>query len=107
MSGMPAICFRDLIGESRRRGLHRRGSKRSEQSSGGESCDLSSCGGESLAGEFSDGGDSTTSSSSNASTVLKEWNGSVKKEMAGKKEIESDGVGLLCGLMLHQKKFQL
>ncbi|KAM7508599.1 hypothetical protein LguiA_019052 [Lonicera macranthoides] len=106
MSGMPAICFRDLIGESRRRGLHRRGSKRSEQSSGGESCDLSSCGGESPA-ESTDGGDSTTSSSSNASTVLKEWNGGVKKEMAGKKEIESDGVGLLCGLMLHQKKFHL
>ncbi|KAL7203275.1 hypothetical protein ACSBR2_016547 [Camellia fascicularis] len=92
-TGLSAICFRDLMGESRRRHYHnRRGSDRSEQSSGCESC------GESV--DLSDGADSTTSSSSAASTALKEWN------CERKNESESDGGGLLCGLML-QRKFHL
>ncbi|OIT07374.1 PREDICTED: uncharacterized protein LOC109240161 [Nicotiana attenuata] len=101
LNGLAAVCFRDLMEEKesgrwRRRRLSRGGSKRSEQSSGGESCD------------FSDGTDSTTSSSSSVvSTALKDWN-SVRTavEMAGKKDLKSDGGGLLCGLV-KQKKIQL
>ncbi|MCD7460445.1 hypothetical protein HAX54_043576 [Datura stramonium] len=98
LNGLSAICFRDLMQEKengrwRRRRLSRGGSKRSEQSSGGESCD------------FSDGADSTTSSSS--SVALKDWNCvQTVAEMAGKKDLKSDGGGLLCGLMM-QKKIQL
>lgn len=97
LSGLNAISFRDLIGEGennrrRARRLSRVGSKRSEQSSGGDSCDLDSV-------DFSDGAESTTSSSSNASTVLKDCN----REMAGNKDLKSDGLGLLCGLMLQKR----
>ncbi|KAK4339345.1 hypothetical protein RND71_040807 [Anisodus tanguticus] len=103
LNGLSAICFRDLMQEkensrwTRRRRLSRVGSKRSEQSSGSESCD------------FSDGTDSTTSSSSSAavSTALKDWNCvRTVAEMAGKKDLKSDGGGFLCGLMM-QKKIQL
>ncbi|KAK2995812.1 hypothetical protein RJ640_006151 [Escallonia rubra] len=104
LSGLSAICFRDLSGEEsesrpgRRRRLGRIGSKRSDRSSGGESCDFS-CG-ESV--DFSsDGAESTTSSSSTASTVLKDWN--AVRERAGKKDLKSDGGGLLCGLTLPKK----
>ncbi|KAG8363287.1 hypothetical protein BUALT_Bualt19G0006400 [Buddleja alternifolia] len=87
-----AVSFRELMqrkeNESRR--LSRGGSRRSHQSSGGESCD------------FSDGADSTTSSSSTASTALKEWN--CVRRMAGKKGAKSDGGGMLCGLMMQQRK---
>ncbi|CAN4108349.1 unnamed protein product [Withania somnifera] len=103
LNGLSAICFHDLMQEKensrwRRRRLSRGGSKRSEHSSGGESYD------------FSDGTDSTTSSSSSSaamSTALKDWN-CVRSvaEMAGKKDLKSNGGGLLCGLML-QKKIQL
>ncbi|KAF3616049.1 putative F-box/kelch-repeat protein-like [Capsicum annuum] len=104
LNGLSAVCFRDLMQEKenggrwRRRRLSRIGSKRSEVSSSGEYCD------------FSDGTDSTTSSSSSSaamSTALKDWN-CVRKvaAMAGKKDVKSDGGGLLCGLMM-QKKIQL
>lgn len=87
MSGLEAVSFRDLIGEGGR--LSRVGSR----SSGSESCDLES---------VSDGTESTTSS--NGSTVLKDCN----REMAGnnnnnKIEMKSDGLGLLCGLMLQKR----
>ncbi|CAI9763831.1 unnamed protein product [Fraxinus pennsylvanica] len=98
----PAVSFRDMMGKEKREPKPRRskisrdGSKRSEQSSGGESCDLSSL-------DLSDGADSTTSSSSAASTALKEWN--YVREIAGKKKgSKSDcGGGLLCGLMMQRK----
>ncbi|KAL7002433.1 hypothetical protein U1Q18_003586 [Sarracenia purpurea var. burkii] len=98
ITGLSAICFRDLMGEDRRRRNNRRGSDKSEQSSGGESCDFS-CG-DSM--DLSDGADSTTSSSSTTSTALKDWN-CERGEMAGKKELKSDGKGSLCGLMLQRK----
>lgn len=81
-----AVSFRELMEKKesesrRRRRLSRAGSK---QSSGGESCD------------FSDSADST------ASTALKDWN--CVREMAGKeKGGQSNGGGLLCGLMMQRK----
>ncbi|KAL2479252.1 Calcium-dependent lipid-binding (CaLB domain) family protein [Forsythia ovata] len=97
----PAVSFRDMMGKEKRESKPRRGkisrdgSKRSEQSSGGESCELSSL-------DLSDGADSTTSSSSAASTALKEWN--CVRELAGKKKSsKSDGGGMLCGLMIQRK----
>lgn len=86
-----AVSFRDLMekkeSEARRlRRLSLGGLRRSQQSSGGEFCDLS------------DGADSTTSSSSTASTAMKELN--LLRELVGKtKGVKSDGAGLLCGLM--------
>lgn len=118
-NGLSAISFRDLMrGQSTvkdnkeslrwKRRLSRVGSKRSDQSSGGESCDfdLSSM-------DLSDGSESTTSSSSSTATVttaaapnaLKEWNG-LKKGMAGKLKVlkSADGPGgLMCGLMLQRR----
>ncbi|XP_004229965.1 BON1-associated protein 2 [Solanum lycopersicum] len=102
LDGLSAICFGDLMEEKengsrwRRRRLSRGGSKRSEPppSSGGESYD------------FSDGTDSTTSSSSSSavSMALKDCNCvPTVTEMAGKKDLKSDGGGLLCGLMLQKK----
>ncbi|CAK9153635.1 unnamed protein product [Ilex paraguariensis] len=105
LDGLSAICFRDLMkreNDRRWRRLSRIGSKKSEKSSGGESCDFS-CG-DSIDLDFSDGGDSTSSSSSTTSTVLKEWNGGAgRAEMAGKKDLKSDGGGSLCWLMLQRK----
>ena len=110
-SGASAISFRDLMGAEikkekeddrrRRRRLSRIGSSRSMQSCGGESCDFDF----SSLDLSSDGAESTTSSSSTASNVLKEWNG-VRTEVAGKlKELKNEGGGggLLCGLMLQRK----
>ncbi|XP_059637703.1 uncharacterized protein LOC132279692 [Cornus florida] len=99
-SGMSAVCFRELMGKNRhhQRQLSRGESKKSQQSSGGESCEFS-CG---ESADYSDGADSTTSSSSATSTALKEWNGE-RTEMAGKKESKSDAGGLLCGLTLQRK----
>ncbi|PSS26298.1 BON1-associated protein [Actinidia chinensis var. chinensis] len=92
LGGFSAICIRDLMDEThRRRRRHcRRGSEKSEQSSGYESC------GDSV--DLSDGADSTTSSSSTTSTVLKDWNSE-----RGEKYLKSDGKALLCGLMLQRK----
>ncbi|XP_052170952.1 BON1-associated protein 2 [Diospyros lotus] len=102
ITGLPAVCFRDLAKEScRRQRRHgRKGSEKTEISSGGESGDFS-CG-DSV--DLSDGGDSTTSSSSTASTVFKERN-CERTEMAGKSDLKSDGAGMLCGLM--QRKIHL
>ncbi|XP_075475863.1 uncharacterized protein LOC142514016 [Primulina tabacum] len=81
-----AVSFRELMEKKesesrRRRRLSRAGSK---QSSGGESCD------------FSDSSDST------ASTTLKDWN--CVQERAGKeKGNQSNGGGLLCGLVMQSK----
>lgn len=91
---VPAVSFRELTEKkdrhSRRlRRMSHGGSRRSQYSSGGESCDASDA-------------DSTTSSSSSASTVLKEWN--CIREMAGKiKGVKSNGAGLLCGLVVARK----
>lgn len=102
LKGLSAINFRELTGETDKnkenvRRLSRGGSKRSEQSSGGDSCDfdLSSL-------DFSsDGAESTTSSSSPATcAALREWNGLRKVGGAGKL---SEGVGMLCGLMMQNK----
>ncbi|GFZ00984.1 calcium-dependent lipid-binding (CaLB domain) family protein [Actinidia rufa] len=93
LNGFSAICFRDLMDETRRRGRRRhgrRGSEKSEQSCGGESC------GESV--DLSDGADSTTSSSSTTSTLLKDWNCEWEE-----RDLKSDGKALLCGLMLQRK----
>ncbi|CAH1443545.1 uncharacterized protein LOC111876793 [Lactuca sativa] len=109
-NGMSAVCFRDLIGEKenddkrrreRRLSWHpsRDGSKRSQRSSGAESCDSPSV-------EFSDGNDSTTSSSSSSLTTaaFKDLNGVRSTvQVAGKKNLKSDGGGLLCGLMLQRR----
>ncbi|XP_051132594.1 uncharacterized protein LOC127252458 [Andrographis paniculata] len=92
---LSAVSFRELMKKKeseahRLRRLSRGGSRRSQPSSGGESCDLS------------DGADSSTSSSSTASTALKEWNS--VRETAGKmKGAKSDGSGLLCGLVTPRK----
>ncbi|KAI3731874.1 hypothetical protein L1987_63066 [Smallanthus sonchifolius] len=114
-NGMSAVCFRDLIGEKenddkRRRErrlswhphLSRVSSKRSERSSGAESSDVPI----EDSVDFSDGNDSTTSSSSSSLTMtaFKDLNsGSATVEAAGKKGLKSDGGGLLCGLLLHRR----
>lgn len=95
LDGLSAVCFRDLMKDSaRRRRLSRKGSKLSDKDklSGCDSGEFS-CG-ESV--DFSDGGESTTSSSSTTSTVLKEWNGE-------RLDLKSDGGGMLCGLMIQRK----
>lgn len=91
IDGLQAICFRDLIGESRRRraGHRRKGSNMSEKSSGANSCDVSS------RGDVSDGNESPSSNSN--STALKDLNNEVKKE------VQSDGGAMLCGLLLQRK----
>ncbi|KAL1809443.1 hypothetical protein DCAR_0728981 [Daucus carota subsp. sativus] len=101
LTGLNAVTFHDLIGEgeksnqlrrSRERRLSRVGSKESELGSG-DSFDFDSV-------DFSDGAESTTSSSSNASTVLKDSNNA---EVSGTKACKSDGLGMLCGLMLQRR----
>ncbi|CAK7348785.1 unnamed protein product [Dovyalis caffra] len=92
-----AIGFRDLMGESIRR--QRKERRRDTKNSVGE--DVNYCCGES--GDLSDGNDSTTSSSSTASTVLKDWN--TVKDFAGANLVRSssDGGGLLCGLLMQRR----
>lgn len=95
MGERSAIGFREQVGESERRWRYR------IRSSAG-------------AGE-NDGsvdGESTTSSSSSTSNVLKAWNGNGngnRGDLAGNKGLNmrraSDGSGLLCGLMMMQRKF--
>ncbi|KAK1364268.1 C2 domain-containing protein [Heracleum sosnowskyi] len=97
LSGLNAVAFHDLIGEgeksshrrSRERRLSRVGSKDSEFSPA-DSFDFDSA-------DFSDGAESRTSSSSNASTVLN------NADVAGPKAFKSDGLGMLCGLMLQRR----
>ncbi|KAJ9563367.1 hypothetical protein OSB04_008527 [Centaurea solstitialis] len=114
-TGKSAVCFRDLIGENddedkRRRerrlswSLNRDGSRRSEQSSGAESCDFPVR--DSI--DFSDGNDSTASSSSASSrttAAFKDVKGvrSTVHVAGKKKDLKSDGGGLLCGLMLQRR----
>ncbi|XP_047307372.1 uncharacterized protein LOC124910735 [Impatiens glandulifera] len=95
INGLQAISFRDLNGDNRRRrlGHRRKGSSNKSEKSSGDGDDAS------------DGGESTTSSSSISSMALKEMNNEIGEELAGKKEMESDGGGaMLCGLFLHQRK---
>ncbi|KAG6402679.1 hypothetical protein SASPL_134881 [Salvia splendens] len=85
-----AVSFRALTEKKAResRRLSRGNSRLSNQSSCGESCDLSDA-------------DSTVSSSA-SSPALREWNS--VREMAGKlKGAKSNGGGLLCGLMMARK----
>lgn len=108
LSGVSAICFRDLIGKNHQfregrlsRCLSHVGSKRSEQSSESESV------------YFSDGTDSTvTTKTSNSSlcdskTVTGFKDGNVVRSkllMAGKKAWKSDGGSLLCGLVISPRR---
>ncbi|PKI38270.1 uncharacterized protein LOC116202625 [Punica granatum] len=101
LKGGTAIGYRDLMGENLR--PKREGRRRKKLSSEAvltscaESCDNSCC----YSADFSDGCDSTTSSSSTASTVLKEWNG--LRELAGKSARRASiGGGFLCGLLLQR-----
>ncbi|KAI4369857.1 hypothetical protein MLD38_018257 [Melastoma candidum] len=109
LKGATAIGYRDLMGEtirgSKKRDRERRDRKRKqvvalpkgETDPSLESCETS-CGD---SGYFSDGCDSTTSSSSTASTVLKDWNG--MRELAGKSmKVGGGGAGFLCGLLLQK-----
>ncbi|KAI3764387.1 hypothetical protein L2E82_14394 [Cichorium intybus] len=112
-NGMSAVCFRDLIGEKENEDKRRRDrrlswhpsrdvSKKSQRSSGADSCDFPS--GDSV--DFSDGNDSTTSSSSSSLTTaaFKDSNGVRSTvQVARKKNLKSDGGGLLCGLMLQRR----
>ncbi|XP_071707802.1 uncharacterized protein [Rutidosis leptorrhynchoides] len=120
-NGLSAVCFRDLIGDGenddkqqqqqRRRErrmswhptiLSRKGSKRSDRSSEAGSCDFPI--GDPV--DFSDGNESTTSSSSSSvsTAAFKEVNGvRLTSQTVGKKEVKSDGGGLLCGLMLQRR----
>ncbi|KAI3693418.1 hypothetical protein L6452_33253 [Arctium lappa] len=110
LNGRSAVCFRDLIGKGNKtdylfserrlsRCLSHVGSKKSEQSSEAESFDLSFE--ESV--DFSDGTDSTTSSSSTTVTAFKDSNGVRSNlQVAGKRDWKSDGGGLLCGLTLQR-----
>ncbi|KAK9074279.1 hypothetical protein SSX86_006876 [Deinandra increscens subsp. villosa] len=114
-NGMSAVCFRDLIGEKendekRRRErrlswhphLSRNSSKRNERLSVPESSDAPV----EDPVDFSDGNDSTTSSSSSSLTMtaFKDLNGVRSTvEAAGKKGLKSDGGGLLCGLLLNRR----
>ncbi|KAG9160248.1 hypothetical protein Leryth_027275 [Lithospermum erythrorhizon] len=87
MSGLNAVCFRDLMcGEKRRRRLSRIGSRRSQKWSGGDSCDFDMLG----SFDVSDGAESTTSSSSSASTILKDCNGL----RGGKEGVKCNGGGV-------------
>ncbi|KAK9074278.1 hypothetical protein SSX86_006875 [Deinandra increscens subsp. villosa] len=114
-NGMSAVCFRDLIGEKendekRRRErrlswhphLSRNSSKRNERLSVPEASDAPV----EDPVDFSDGNDSTTSSSSSSLTMtaFKDLNGVRSTvEAAGKKGLKSDGGGLLCGLLLNRR----
>ncbi|XP_034704050.1 uncharacterized protein LOC117928243 [Vitis riparia] len=98
LTGSLAIDHRDLMGQSLRcRRCHRQRTAKSEQLSGGESCDHSCAD----STDYSDGADSTTSSSSTASTVHKDCN--ILREMAGTKAFKSDDRGVLCGLGFQRK----
>ncbi|KAL8229776.1 hypothetical protein R6Q57_014676 [Mikania cordata] len=107
--GMSAVCFRDLIGEKENEDKRRRerrlswhphlGLKRNERLSGTASFDTLV---DDLV-EFSDGNDSTTSSSSSLTTT-KDLNGvGSTVEMAGKNGLKSNGGASLCGLLLHRR----
>lgn len=98
LNGVPAIDYRDLMGESINR-RRRRDSKKSismEEDAHGEN----SCGD---SGDLSDGDDSTTSSSSAASTALKDWNGVIDLVGTNNLRSSSDNEGLFCGLLFQRR----
>ncbi|KAL4567029.1 hypothetical protein LXL04_022600 [Taraxacum kok-saghyz] len=118
LTGISAICFRDLMGklnknfnQSRDRRVSRHlshvGSKTTEQSSESESCNLS-CEESVCFSDETDSTTSTTSSSTTATTAFKDSNG-VRSNLlvAGKKERKSDGASLLCGLTLQRRSSPL
>ncbi|XVF22447.1 hypothetical protein REPUB_Repub12eG0173300 [Reevesia pubescens] len=102
MTGVSAVSFRDLIGES----VHPKrqwGMKKSKSTLRISHENLS----DDWDDETSDGCDSTTSSSSSAATALKEWNG-VARELGGTNHVRSASEGgsgrLFCGLGLSPMK---
>ncbi|KAG6725531.1 hypothetical protein I3843_02G029800 [Carya illinoinensis] len=95
LEGRSAIGYREQVEENERHRRWRENRRESWSNGDGEN----SCPG---SGDHSDGGDSTTSSSSSASNVLKDWNGI--RELAGTKGLKaSNGAGLLCGLLMQRK----
>ncbi|KAB1219531.1 hypothetical protein CJ030_MR3G012327 [Morella rubra] len=99
--GRSAIGYREQVGENE---LHRRRrDSRRESWSNGDGFSSGTCENAwAESGDHSDGTDSTTSSSSSASNVLKDWNGI--RDLAGTKGLgESNGAGLLCGLLMQRK----
>ena len=95
MGERSAIGFPEQVGESERRWRHR------IRSSAGAGENDVSVGGESMTS-------SSSSSSTSTSKVLEDWNG-IRGDLAGNKGLNmrraSDGSGLLCGLMMMQRKF--
>ncbi|XP_071688677.1 uncharacterized protein [Rutidosis leptorrhynchoides] len=113
--GINTICFRDLIGKNNGSDYkfgewqlsrfinHFKGYKRNEQkesvSEADESCEDSVY--------FSDGTDKTTSSSSSCTTITAFRDGNTVGSnllVAGKRDLKSEGGGLLRGLMISQLK---
>lgn len=97
LEGRSAIGYREQVGEKERR------RRRRESWAYGDGISVASCENSCAESEdISDGGESTTSSSSSASNVLKDWNG--VRELAGTKGLSaSDGAGLVCGLLMQRK----
>ena len=99
MGERSAIGFPEQVGESERRWRHR------IRSSAGAGENDVSVGGESMTSSSSS---SSTSTSTSTSMVLEDWNG-IRGDLAGNKGLNmrraSDGSGLLCGLMMTQRKF--
>jgi hypothetical protein len=96
LEGRSAIGYREQVGENERR------RRRRESWTYGDGLSVASCENSCAESEdISDGGESTTSSSSSASNVLKDWNGI--QELAGTKGLSaSNGAGLLCGLLIQR-----
>lgn len=99
MGERSAIGFPEQVGESERRWRHR------IRSSAGAGENDVSVGGESMTSSSSS---SSSSTSTSTSMVLEDWNG-IRGDLAGNKGLNmrraSDGSGLLCGLMMMQRKF--
>ena len=99
MGERSAIGFPEQVGESERRWRHR------IRSSAGAGENDVSVGGESMTSSSSS---SSSSTSTSTSMVLEDWNG-IRGDLAGNKGLNmrraSDGSGLLCGLMMTQRKF--
>ncbi|KAL4599058.1 hypothetical protein ACB092_11G099400 [Castanea dentata] len=99
MGERSAIGFREQVGETERRWRHR-----IRSSAGAGENDVS------VDGESTTSSSSSTSTSTSTSNVLKDWNGNGNRvDLAGNKGLNmrraSDGSGLLCGLMMMQRKF--
>lgn len=97
LSNRSAIAYRDLMGGSFK-GRVRRKDRRSESENFSEGSRENSLA-ESV--DFSDGDESSTSSSSTASTALRDFNGI--RELAGPKALKaSQCSGFLCGLLFQR-----